>query len=145
MSRAGFVLFTLFFALVGRVSASNEAALDVPLHVICGAPGAVPGAISSTALVDEDEFYFGEAANALREEFRCYASGKLSDADISRFEATLLDGMTPRQVILAGLSLYRRQSHSPEAGKGAYKHWAPKQRMSDQQIEQALLRYAKKG
>ena len=117
MNRACFLFVALSFALVGRASAGDSQALDRPIRVQCGVPGAVPGAISEVSgnLGDEDSLYFGEAANALREEFRYYSTGKLSRDDIRRCEETLLNGMTPRQIILAGLPLYRRQNHSPEA------------------------------
>ena len=147
MNRACLFFLALSLSLVGRASAADPQGLDKPIRVQCGVPGGVPGAIAEVDrnLGDEDCVFFGEAVNALREEFRYYSSGKLSRDDIRRCEETLLDGMTPRQIILAGLPLYRRQNHSPEAGKGEHEDWAPKHRMSDKQIEQALIRYAKKG
>ena len=135
----------LIFAVIVRASDHANSALDTPLFV--GSDPGVAGAITTagTALNEEDSVFFGEAVNALREEFLCYASEKLTKVDFKRFEITLLDGMTPRKIILAGLPLYRRQNHSPEAGKGLHQDWAAKNRMPDKQIEDALVHYANKG
>lgn len=127
--------------LATSLSATDDSPLDRPLKIEIGRPGAVPSAISSTGLQVDDDFYFGEAVNALREELRLH----VSDTDIRSCEELFFANLTPRQIILIGLPVYKRQTHAPEAGSGMFRHWAPKHRMPDFQIEEAMKKYAKKA
>ena len=89
-------------------------------------------------------------------EFDLHTSAQLKKEEREQALATLLDGMTPRKIIIAGMVIYQRKMQAPEVDEYAKtlgdderhrreEHMREHSQAAEQMTIDALRRYGKKG
>lgn len=150
----------LLLALAGLTGCQPEertvAALDMPLRVESGAQIMDVMLAVRAKLSEEDRSYFDLGSSHLIVEFDQHISARLTKEEREQALATLLDGMTPRKIIIAGMVIYQRKMQAPEVDEYAItlgdderhrreEHMREHSQAAEQMTIEALKRYGKKG